>query len=112
MLVQRLKHSVEDNYALAEKYYSIISAINNLKLTQREVQLIAFTAVRGNMSYANVRDEFCKRYATTSPTINNTICKLKKLGVLIKEGGKIKVNPMIVLNFSGDVSLIISLTHG
>lgn len=112
VILQKLKCSSDDNYSLAEKYYSILSAINNLKLTAREIQLVAFTAVRGNMSYANVREDFCKRYNTTSPTINNIISKLKKIGVLIKDKGKIKVNPVILLNFSLDVTLDIKLTHG
>jgi DNA-binding MarR family transcriptional regulator len=112
MTVQKLKRSVEDNYSLAEKYYSVLSAINNLKLTQREIQLIAFTAIRGNISYANIRQEFCEKYKTTSPTINNIISKLKKVGIFVKDGSKVKVNPVIILPFDKDVTLEIKLTHG
>jgi hypothetical protein len=111
-IVQRLKNSVEDSYALAEKYYRILSAVNNLKLTQREVQLIAFAAIKGNISYANIRKEFCEKYDSTSPAINNIISKLKKMGVFVKDGTKVKVNPIILLNFEKDVILQISLTHG
>ncbi len=60
-ITQKLKNKSEDKYLLAEKYYSILSAVNNLKLTQREIQLIAFTAIRGNISYANIRKEFLIR---------------------------------------------------
>jgi hypothetical protein len=111
VIVQKLKHSVSDNYQLAEKYYSILSAVNDLKLTQREIQLIAFTAIRGNMSYNNIREDFCNKFNTSSPTINNIISKLKKIGVLIKDRGKIKVNPAIILNFNFNVILQISLLH-
>jgi hypothetical protein len=86
--------------------------VNNLHLTQREIQLVAFTAIRGNISYANIRKEFCDRYNSTSPTINNIISKLKKINVLIKDGTKVKVNPVIILPFSLDVVLEIKLTHG
>jgi hypothetical protein len=86
--------------------------VNNLKLTQREIQLVAFTAIKGNISYANIRQEFCERYKTTSPTINNIISKLKKIKVLIKDGTKTKVNPVIILDFNKDITLQISLTHG
>lgn len=109
--VQKMKSSSQDSFVLAERYYSILSALNGLKLTQREIQLIAFTAVKGSMSFANVREEFCKRYNTTGPTINNMISKLKRLGLLTKTGGKIKVNPIVQLNFSQDVTLQIRLTH-
>jgi len=112
IILQKLSFQNEDNYVLAERYYNVLSALNNLKLTQREVQLIAFTAVRGNMSYANVKEEFCKKYESSSPTISNIVSKLKKMGIFIKEGGKIKVVPMIQLNFALNIKLEINLTHG
>ena len=111
VIIQRLKRTIDDNYAMAEKYYSILSTVNNLNLTQREIQLVAFTAIHGNISYSSIREEFCIRYNSTSPTINNIISKLKKIGVLIKDGTKIKVNPVIVLNFNNDIKLEISIQH-
>lgn len=109
--LQKLKKNINDKVILAERYYSILSVINNFKLTQREVQLLAFTAVKGNMTYANVREEFCKTHNTTSPTINNIISKLKKMSLLIKDQGKIKVNPKILLDFDDNLVLEISFTH-
>jgi hypothetical protein len=111
IIVQRLKKDVKTNIELAEKYYTILSAINSLSLTQREIQLIAFTAIKGNITFANVREEFCKTYNTTSPTINNIISKLKKIGIFIKENGKVKVNPVIVIDFNKDLMLDIKLVH-
>ena len=111
-ILQRLKRQETDVFLLGEKYYSILSAVNNLKLTQREIQLIAFTAIKGNISYANLREEFCKKHDTTSPTINNIISKLRKMGILIKDGSKIKVNPVILLDFNKDITLEIKLVHG
>ena len=112
MIVQRLKKDVSTDIQLAEKYYSILSAINNLHLTEREIQLISFTAVKGNITYANVREEFCKTYNSTSPSINNIISKLKKIGIFIKENGKVKVNPIITIDFKKDLTLEIKLLHG
>ena len=112
LILQRLKKSEADSYALAERYYNILSAINDLHLTKREIQLIAFAAIKGNISYANNREEFCAKYETTGPTINNIISKLKKCGILVKDGTKVKVNPVILLNFSKDLTLEIKLTHG
>ena len=111
-ILQRLKRKEEDHYKLAEKYYTILSAVNNLNLTTREIQLIAFTAIKGNISYANIRQEFCENYKTTGATINNMISKLKKINVLVKDGTKVKVNNVIVLDFNNDVTLEIKLTHG
>ena len=111
IIVQKLKKKVDTDMQLAEKYYSILSAVNNLNLTHREIQLVAFTAIKGNITYANVREEFCKLYKTTSPTINNIISKLKKIGIFVKEAGKVKVNPVIVIDFKKDLTLGITLTH-
>lgn len=112
IIVQKIRNTSQDNFALAEKYYSVLSAINNLKLTQREIQLVAFTAIKGNISYANIRKEFCEKYDSTGPTINNIISKLKKIKVLIKDGTKVKVNPVIILPFDKDITLEIKLIHG
>ena len=112
MIVQRLKRDVSTDIELAIKYYSILSAINNLHLTEREIQLISFTAIKGNITYANVREEFCKTYNSTSPSINNIISKLKKVGIFIKENGKVKVNPIIVIDFKKDLTLEIKILHG
>jgi hypothetical protein len=113
MVLQKIRRIEKDEFAIAEKYYSLLSAVNNLHLTNREVQLLAFTAIRGNISYASNRKEFCEKHDTTSPTINNIISKLKKINVLVKDGSKVKVNPVILLPFEKeDVTLEIKLVHG
>lgn len=111
IIVQKFLRKVEDDYAMAEKYYSMLSTINDLKLTQREVQLVAFTAIRGNISYSNIREDFCNKYKSTSPTINNIISKLKRIGVFVKDGSKIKVNPMILLPFGENITLELKMEH-
>ena len=111
-IVQRLKKTVSSSYTVAEKYYSVLSAINNLKLTEREIQLIAFAAIKGNISYANVREEFCERYKSSAATINNIISKLKKQGVFVKDGTKVKVNPVIILDFEKTIVLQITISNG
>ena len=112
IVVQKLKKTIYTDIQLAEKYYSILSAINSLKLTEREIQLISFTAIKGNITYGNVREEFCKTYNSTSPSINNIISKLKRVGIFIKENGKVKVNPIITIDFNKDLTLDIKLVHG
>lgn len=112
IILQKLRKTEDDDYLLAERYYTILSAVNNLKLTARELQLIAFAAIRGNISYANIRKDFCDKYGTTNASINNIISKLKKMGILIKDGTKVKVNPQILLNFENDITLEIRIVHG
>jgi nitric oxide synthase oxygenase domain/subunit len=112
IILQKFKKPTADVFQAAELYYNVLSSINNLKLTSREIQLIAFTAVKGNISYANIRAEFCERYDSSSATINNMISKLKKNNVLVKDGTKVKVNPAIVLNFDNNIVLQIAISHG
>jgi len=111
-IAQRLKSVQTDDYTLAELYYKILSDVNSLNLTDREIQLIAFTAIKGNISYASNRQEFCTKHNSSEATIYNIISKLKKIGILVKEGSKTKVNPIISLNFENDLKLEINLTHG
>ncbi len=110
-VVQKLAMQHSDKYKLAQKYYSLLSALNNLKLTEREIQLVAYTAIKGTITYANARTEFCQMYNTTTATINNIVSKLKKVGVFIKEDSKVKVNPVIVLDFDKHINLFIQLEH-
>lgn len=110
-IVQQVEKSLDDKYMLAQKYYAILSAINNLQLTKREIELVAFTAIKGSISYANNRSEFCDRYNTTTATINNIVSKLKKSSVFVKEKGKIHVNPYIVVDFEKNLNLVIKLKH-
>jgi hypothetical protein len=109
-IVQKLKKQEQDVYTSAQRYYGVLSAVNSLSLTEREIQLVAFTAVKGNISYKNIRDEFCEKYKSSAPTINNLISKLKKIGVFVKDGSKVKVNPVISLNFENDIVLEIKIT--
>jgi hypothetical protein len=111
IIAQKLKTAQIDNYQLAEKYYRILSDVNSLNLTEREVQLVAFAAVKGNISYANNRQEFCTKHSSSEATIYNIISRLKRIGVLVKEGTKTKVNPIISLDFDNDLRLEINLTH-
>ena len=109
VIVQKLKKTEADVFEKAQRYYTVMSAVNDLYLTERELQLVAFTAIKGNISYKNIREEFCEKYNSSAPTINNIISKLKKIGVLVKDGTKIKVNPFIALNFENDLMLEIKI---
>lgn len=111
IIKQILKRSVKDDFSLAMKYYEMISVINNLQLTTREIQLVAFTAIRGNMTYGNVRNDFCEKFNTTSATIGNMICRLSKLKVFVKDNKMVKVNPAICLDFKKGLTLEINLEH-
>lgn len=108
-ILQKITKKSEDSFALAEMYYSILSVINSLKLTNREIQLLAYSAVKGNLSNANVKEGFKNKYDTSLPTVTNIISRLRKIGVLIKKDRKIIINPVIALDFEQEVHLNIRL---
>lgn len=103
-LVQTLKKKLDD-LEKAEKYYALLSIWNDLELTTREVQLLAYMALDGNISYWSSKEDFSKTYGSSPATVNNMISKLKKMGLLMKVQGKYKVNPLIQLDFSRDIVL-------
>lgn len=111
-IIQKIGLKEKEDLLLAQRYYKLLSAMSNSGLTDREIQLMAFTAVKGNISYSTNREDFCKMYNSTSPTINNIISKLKKLGLLVKDGSKVKVHPTYLLDFNKDLTLVIQLQHG
>lgn len=111
-IFQTIKGTENTDMAMAIRYYSVLAALNKIRLTEREIQLIAFLAIKGNISYSTNREEFCKLYNSSSATINNIISKLKKLRILVKSGGKIRVHPSLMLDFGNNLVLGIKLTHG
>lgn len=112
-IVQRIKREIETGFERAYTYYSLIATVNNIDVTKREIQLVAFTAMKGNISYSAHRTEFCEKFDTAKSTINNMISKLKKCGFLIKDsGGKVKVEPQILFDFEmKDIFLEIKLLN-
>lgn len=111
-ILQKLKKSVNSEFERAEMYYGVLSLVNNLGLTEREIQLIAFTAIRGNITNANVRNEFCKKYNSSYNTIKNIVWKLKRYGIFTKQNNKIKINPVICLDFNKPLTLQINIIDG
>lgn len=111
MEIQRLNSELETQYDCAQKYYQILSVLNNLSLAEAETQLIAFAAIHGNITDSDLRQKFCDRYKTTIATINNMVYRLKKKNIFHKNGKIIFVNPMLTkIEFDKPFALLISLS--
>jgi hypothetical protein len=111
-IIQKIKRVDIDPFDKAKRYYAILSAIAGSDLTERELQLIAFTAIKGNISYKDYRQEFVDKYKSSQATLNNIISKLKKTKILVKDSDKIKVNPQYLIDFNIPLVLQISLQNG
>lgn len=65
-------------------------------------------AVKG-INTANNRKEFCTLYNSTENTIGNILTVLRRKGMVIKDGQKNKINPLILLPFDKDVELNLTI---
>lgn len=110
-ILQKLKTSVDTDFKRAEMYYTILSLVNNLELTKREIQLVTFAAIRGNISSSTNKNDFCSLFNSSYNTIKNIVSKLRKMGIFIKQNNKTVVNPIIVLDFKKNLSLFISIEN-
>lgn len=111
MSVQKIKKGYKQNMDVAIAYYSMISVLNQFHLTTRELQLLAFTALRGSITNPAAREDFCQTYETSQATINNIISKLRKLKLFVKDQNKIRVHPALALDFSQPLVLQIVLSN-
>jgi predicted transcriptional regulator len=105
MIIQKLRCKTPTSLVKAERYFQMVSVVNDLRLTERDVQFVAFLAVEKEFK----KKEFCEKYNTSMATVGNIIHKLKKLRVLRKENGKLLVHPHLSLNFENDITLNIVL---
>ena len=112
LTISKIGKKEENPLNKAIRYYSIISAVGNLNLTEKEIKLLAFAAIKGNISSFSNKEEFCKLYNSSSAYINNMISRLKKNSLLIKDTGKIKVNPQILLDFNNNILLQLTISDG
>jgi hypothetical protein len=109
MIVQKLFRKENDVLLYAYKYYALVALVNNLSLSKREIQLLSFFSVKGNIYYTNIKQEFIERYNTSSASINNMMSKMIRLGVFVKENKKIRVAAPIALNFSTHKEIVIQI---
>jgi len=97
---------------LAIKWYSIISTLNNFKWAPLEIKLLAYTAIKGDISSGGKRVAFCQLYNISKNSLGNVIWKLTKKFYLLRVDGKIKVHPDLMMNFENDIVLQLNLFHG
>lgn len=109
VIVQKLRKMVPSDLHKAIKYYSILSVLNDLKLTDKQVEMLAFTSVRGTITPLSARREFVELFNSSMASVENIKGRLVKRGWLVEIDRKYKVNPRISLDFSRDILLQINL---
>lgn len=111
VVIQKLFRKDDSPISLAIRYFSIISVLFNLGLAKKEVELLAFIAVKGTISYSSIREEFIQMFSSSKNSVENMKGKLYRKKLLIKIDRKYKINPSFGLDFTKDLILQINLNH-
>lgn len=106
---QEINGKADSNIDLARKYLSIVFIVNDIHITNRKLDLLSYIAVNGINSVTS-RANFCKNYNSSKATISNMISELYKSGIIIKEDGRVKLNPSLCLNFDINLTLKIGIS--
>ncbi len=109
VIVQKLQKKLPSNIEKAIRYYSILSIVDDINLTRKQVELLAFTSVRGTITSPSARREFVEMFDSSLQSLQNIKNQLKKKGWLIEVDKKHRVNPRVNLDFSKDIFLQINL---
>jgi hypothetical protein len=113
--VTTYKSSIRGSYVnpldLSRMYYSILSVVGKMGLTERELDLLSYIATKGTISSVSSREEFIKTFNSSKQTINNIVSHLKKLGILYKDKqSKVRINPKLLIgNETSEILLSINL---
>ena len=100
--------SFKDELDIAQTYYAMFSAFNQLELTQREIELLAFTDLKGTISTKPAKDEFVSFFKSSPATLNNLISHLQRKKLLIKDSNyKIRVNSKIKMDYTKDKFILL-----
>lgn len=102
IVAQSIQKAYNDKLSIAEKYYRLLFDVNNMEVTDIQMQMIAYCAVRGTLSTPPIRDGFLERYKIAKGTFYNNIGKLLERKLLVKHNKKIRVNPVIMLDWTKD----------
>lgn len=102
VLVKTIKKTYDDKIKAGITWFKFISAINDIKLAKRELELLAFINYRGTISSSSAKEEFVRIFKSSTGTISNMTGRLLKKKVLVKERSKIKVHPALRVDFTND----------
>lgn len=102
VIVKTIKKSYDDVIKAGITWFKFIAAINDIQLTKRELELLAFINTRGTISSIQAKEDFCELFETSKATVSNMISRLLKKRLLIKEKNKTKINPALKVDFNND----------
>ena len=102
VIVKTIKKSFTDKLKAGITWFKFISAINDIKLAKRELELLAFINSRGTISSSSAKEEFVKIFNSSTGTISNMSARLLKMKILVKEKSKVRLHPALRVDFDKD----------
>ena len=97
-----------DKKDIAASYFQLLSAFNNLKLSEAEVKLLSHISLNRGVVSGPCKMGFVEKYESSVAAVDNTISKLKKKRLLVKKDNTVMLNPKISLDFSNQDNFIFS----
>lgn len=107
----RVKKEYNEDVDLAVKFYNIISVLNDFKWSLMECRIMAYTAMKGDISSGGRVKSFCNVFKTTAGSLSNSVSVLFKQRFLIKLDGKTKVNDGLYFNVNTDIIFQLKMLH-
>lgn len=91
--------SFETNFTRISKYYKCIFEVNDLPITQKEVDFLSYLALNKGTFTTHIRESFSSEHKCSKAAIYNMTSKLRKYKILLKSNKKIVINPEIYPDF-------------
>lgn len=102
------KRKKTDKREIAIAYFQLLSAFNNLKLSDGEVKLLAHIALNKGIVSGPCKIGYVENHDSSIAAVDNTISKLKKKKLLIKRDNTVILHPKIILDFNNQDNFIFS----
>lgn len=110
VVFQKLLKRTDDGIERANRYFSILSSLNDWKLSNKELQLLSFIALRGSITPLPARKTFIEQYGGSLNTIENLKGQLVRRGLVKKEeDGMYRIHEKLRIDFTQPLVLQIKL---
>lgn len=102
VVVKTIKKTYNNKIKAGITWFKFISAVNDIKLAPRELELLAFINYRGTISSTSSKKDFCEMFKSSVGTISNMTARLLKKKLLVKDKYKTKVHPALRVDFDNN----------
>ena len=102
------KKTKEDKREVAVCYFRLLSAFNNFKLSDSEIELLAHISVNKGIVSGSCKISYAQNYNSSVAAVDNIISKLKKKKLLVKIENVVMLQPKIFLDFNTPNNFIFS----